>query len=258
MYKTCPKCQYKRKASDPEPANECPACHINFKIWMKQRFKQEKNVQPAFSPAQPPASFQPPQLCMEDRSYDSMRFYAQCFFWFILLIWGWQLMNTDYFYYSGSVRIDIIYPELNNGFIHSINLVFHEAGHIIFSPFGRFMAVLGGSLMQLLIPLAVMLTFLIKENNPFSAGVGLWWLGESFIDLAPYINDARAGQIPLLGGTTGADSPGYHDWTNILGDLGWLASDHQIADRFDNFGGFLMLLALAWMACILITRYKTP
>ena len=31
-------------------------------------------------------------------------------------------------------------------FMHSINLPFHEAGHLAFSPFGRFMMVLGGSL----------------------------------------------------------------------------------------------------------------
>src|SRR3954462_1087916 len=40
-----------------------------------------------------------------------------------------------------------------NSFVHLINLVFHESGHIIFSPFGEFMTVLGGSLMQILIPL---------------------------------------------------------------------------------------------------------
>ena len=28
--------------------------------------------------------------------------------------------------------------------LHLINLPFHEAGHIIFSPFGRFMTILGG------------------------------------------------------------------------------------------------------------------
>ena len=32
-----------------------------------------------------------------------------------------------------------------SSFLHLPDLVFHEAGHIIFSPFGRFMTVLGGS-----------------------------------------------------------------------------------------------------------------
>ena len=37
-------------------------------------------------------------------------------------------------------------------FLHLIDLVFHEAGHVIFAFFGRFIAVLGGSLNQVLIP----------------------------------------------------------------------------------------------------------
>ena len=44
-------------------------------------------------------------------------------------------------------------PEVIGGFLHLINLPFHEAGHIVFSPFGDFMTVLGGSLFQIIVPL---------------------------------------------------------------------------------------------------------
>jgi uncharacterized membrane protein len=37
-------------------------------------------------------------------------------------------------------------------FLHLIDLVFHEAGHVIFGLFGRFIAVIGGSLNQVLVP----------------------------------------------------------------------------------------------------------
>ena len=70
-------------------------------------------------------------------------------------------------------------------------------------------------------PAIVMLTFLWKKN-PFGASVGLWWLGQSFMDLTPYIDDALVQQLVLLGGRTGVDQPGYHDWNNILGDLNML------------------------------------
>ena len=40
--------------------------------------------------------------------------------------------------------------------------------------------------------------FLFREGNAFGAAVGLWWLGQSLMDLAPYINDARALALPLL------------------------------------------------------------
>jgi len=45
-------------------------------------------------------------------------------------------------------------------FIHGIDLVFHEAGHVIFGFFGEFLAVLGGSLTQVLMPLIATVAFL--------------------------------------------------------------------------------------------------
>ena len=40
-------------------------------------------------------------------------------------------------------------------FLDRVDLVFHEAGHLIFGFFGEFIGVLGGSLMQVLIPAIV-------------------------------------------------------------------------------------------------------
>jgi hypothetical protein len=34
-------------------------------------------------------------------------------------------------------------PALGDSFLHLINLVFHEAGHVVFAPFGSFMMALG-------------------------------------------------------------------------------------------------------------------
>ncbi len=38
--------------------------------------------------------------------------------------------------------------------IDGVNLVIHEAGHIIFMPFGEFMMIAGGSLFQVIMPAA--------------------------------------------------------------------------------------------------------
>ena len=46
-----------------------------------------------------------------------------------------------------------------DSFLHLPDLVFHEAGHMIFAPFGRFMTVLGGSLLQCLIPVIAAIAF---------------------------------------------------------------------------------------------------
>ncbi len=39
-------------------------------------------------------------------------------------------------------------PAIGESFLHLIHLVFHEAGHVVFMPFGRFLMVLGGGLFQ--------------------------------------------------------------------------------------------------------------
>ena len=85
-------------------------------------------------------------------------------------------------------------------FLHLINLPFHEAGHILFSPFGEFMTTLGGSLAQVLVPIVCAGAFLTTSWNPFGAAVMGWWAGENLLDVAIYINDARALQLTLIGG----------------------------------------------------------
>lgn len=161
----------------------------------------------------------------------------------VLLVWGFRLMTSS---------IDSNYVE--ESFLHLINLPFHEAGHLFFSPFGRFLQVLGGTLGQWLVPLAVLCAFVMK-GNPFGATVGLWWLGESFLDIAPYMNDARAGQLMLLGGVTGSEVEDYHDWEVLLTKLGWMQYDHLIARLTFAIGVVFMLLALAWGGYLLVQQY---
>ena len=139
--------------------------------------------------------------------------------------------------------------------MHNINLVFHEAGHVLFVPFGDFMMVLGGSLGQLMMPMVVLLTFLLRYHNPFGAAVSLWWFAQSCMDLAPYIGDARRGELLLLGGVTGMEAPGFHDWRNLLSRTGMLHHDHRIASVVDIAGETLMWVALAWAAVILYRQY---
>jgi hypothetical protein len=138
---------------------------------------------------------------------------------------------------------------VNSSFIHLPNLVFHEAGHILFSPFGRFMTVLGGSLTQVLIPLLCAGVFLWQARDPFGAAVASWWAGENLIDVAPYINDARDLQLVLLGGRTGAEVEG-HDWEYLLNAMGVAHRDHTIAAAVQAAGVLAMIAALVWGAAI--------
>ncbi len=115
------------------------------------------------------------------------------------------------------------------GFMHRVNLVFHEAGHLIFGVSGsRFVMIAGGILGQLLVPLILVLAFRFTNKEAFGAAVCLWWFGQSFVDCAPYINDARALDLQLLGGGTGREVEG-HDWEYLLTELDLLNKDIYIA-----------------------------
>jgi hypothetical protein len=164
-------------------------------------------------------------------------------FLFGLALWGLRLASQP-----------IISNAVGESFLHLINLPFHEAGHVFFTPFGRFIQILGGTLGQLIIPAIVIVTF-ICQRQPYAASVGLWWLGESFMDIAPYIDDARAGQLMLVGGVTGSEVEGYHDWEGILSRLGMTPYDHALAQVAFNIGVLIMLTALCWGGYLLWREY---
>ncbi len=136
---------------------------------------------------------------------------------------------------------------VGRSFMHLVNLPFHEAGHLLFRPFGRVMHSLGGSLGQIIMPLVCTLVLLVRTRDAFGASMALWWTGESVLDIAPYVNDAASMTLPLLGGNTGSSAPyGFHDWNFILNELGLLDKARAIAEVLEAAGKGLMVLALVW------------
>ena len=111
--------------------------------------------------------------------------------------------------------------------------------------------VLGGSLFQVLVPLVCGAVFLLRNREPFSAAVSLWWAGQSLMDLAPYIADARALRLPLLGGRTGAEVEG-HDWEYLLRATALLRHDVALGRLSFALGALAMIAALAWAALVLL------
>jgi len=137
--------------------------------------------------------------------------------------------------------------------LHLPDLVFHEAGHVVFGLFGRFMTVLGGSLFQILVPVICAIA-LLRQAQPFGAAVCVWWAGQNLVDVAPYIADARALQLVLLGGHTGAEVEG-HDWEFLLTELGWLHRDGTLGLAAFRIGIAVMLGAIAW-GTVLVVRNR--
>jgi len=167
--------------------------------------------------------------------------WARAALWAVLLAWG-------LWFITASIQAN----DAGRSLWHLVNLPFHEFGHLLFRPFGDWVASLGGTLGQLLMPAVCFGVLLLQTRDPFGASAALWWLGQSFIDIAPYINDARAGELPLLGGNVGRTAPyGFHDWEFILGERGLLAWDHRLAQASHTLGSLIILAALAWGALLL-------
>lgn len=109
-------------------------------------------------------------------------------------------------------------------FLDRVDLVFHEAGHVIFGLFGEFIGIVGGSLMQVLIP-AIVVGYFLTHRQPYSGAVTLLWVAQSLINVSVYAKDARARVLPLLGG----EDP-LNDWNYLLGRLDLLDWDHAIGN----------------------------
>jgi len=122
-------------------------------------------------------------------------------------------------------------------FLDYVNLVFHEAGHVFFGFLGEFIGILGGSLMQVLVP-AVAVGHFVWQGYLYSAAIALFWVGQSLFNVSVYVKDARARVLPLLG-----DDISAHDWHNILGRLGLLRWDQAIGNLVYGMG--LVVLAVS-------------
>ena len=116
--------------------------------------------------------------------------------------------------------------------------MFHEAGHVIFGFFGEFLAVLGGSLTQVLMPVIATVAFL-RTRQWASAAVTLVWTGQSLTDVAIYAADGQARALPLLAEGL------IHDWGYILGRLGLLQSTETVGRLLFALGALTMLAGLS-------------
>lgn len=126
-------------------------------------------------------------------------------------------------------------------FIQTVNLIFHEAGHVLLIWAGDFLHILGGTLFEITIPLFVAIYFWFKKQY-FSTFFSFWWLSTALNSVSIYAADARSRSLPLLGG----DSVG-HDWFNILTKLGLLSHDKLIANWLMFFSFFPLAVAIFFL-----------
>lgn len=135
--------------------------------------------------------------------------------------------------------------------LHLTVILFHEAGHLIFRPFGETMGVAGGTLGQLLVPL-VCVVALVRHGDNFGAALTLAWMAMSLIDASVYAYDAAEPVLPLIGGGTGADS--FHDFVYLFDEFGQLGRARGWARLMKGAGTLVLLAALGWATRLLVLQ----
>ena len=101
-------------------------------------------------------------------------------------------------------------------FLDYANLMIHEAGHPLFSPFGE--------------------TLMILAFCSF-------WFFENFLYIGTYMSDARTLALPLVGS-------GDHDWEILFTQWNLLLHDQQISHATRTFGWLGTLASLTWFTWI--------
>ncbi len=136
----------------------------------------------------------------------------------------------------------VVLLSINSGefifLLDHFNLLIHEGGHGIFSLFGSFIYTLGGTLMQIILPLLFVYYF-VSHRKIFGTQISLIWLGQNLMNISVYVADAKERSLPLLGG-----NKVYHDWHFILGRTGLLEHDNLIGILFYLTGIVFFIIAL--------------
>ena len=130
---------------------------------------------------------------------------------------------------------------LSGSFLDLVDLPIHEFGHILFSPFGQFISVAGGSFFQVLMP-AIFVGYFWWNEKYYSAAIVFFWVGQSILNVFVYAGDAVVMQIVLLGGLTGSEGS-FHDWNYLLTDTGLLNSTKTVAGLIRLLGTLCIITA---------------
>ena len=218
LEKLCIKCGYQRKPGDTAPETECPHCGAIY-----AKVEGALRGEPLHYASEPE---------LEDGFWQSLR--GQIENWCQGRIWYGRALLLLWLAWIGIEHLrDPLYTSLFGG----LNLGIHEAGHLVFRFDGEFLAVAGGTILQLAAPLGAAVMFL-RQPDFFALSVCGAWLATNFYNVATYLADARAMELPLV--SIGGSSDVIHDWHYMLSHLHLLAWD----TRFASFTRLIAFLAM--------------
>ena len=250
MFTLCPKCGHSPMPADQALPAACPACGVILSKVAQTKQAAFDDFDKAVVQVRPTsrgmgfdASSIKHYLLETPEQVDPLKFWFQVVLLAWFAVWGVTLIAQDY--RTG---------ELGASFIHRPLLIFHEAGHVVFRPLGEWMMVLGGTLGQIIMPAILGGALLIKNRDPFGASIGLWLVGVSLLDIAPYMYDALHPQLMLLSGRTGEE--GGHDWIYLFSSMGLLPKSQIIGALCHKLGALTVLIAIGWGVRVLRLQHR--
>jgi hypothetical protein len=132
--------------------------------------------------------------------------------------------------------------------LDNANLMIHEAGHPLFgilgggaeTGFGHTLMVLGGTLLELIVPLACAAYFFFRRESTGTAFCAFWFF-ENFLYIGTYMGDARTSALLLVGS-------GDSDWEVLFTQWNLMLHDTQIAHAARTLGWIGMFGSVSWFA----------
>jgi hypothetical protein len=145
---------------------------------------------------------------------------------------AWLVLYVLFLFYAWFNAPNFLFPDF-------VNLMIHEAGHPLFSFFGNTLMLLGGTLLELIVPAACAIYFFF-QRQPYGVAFSSFWFFENFLYIGTYMADARMDSLPLVGSETS-------DWLLLFGQWDLLLYDQKIGHTFRFLGWLGMLATIVWL-----------
>ena len=176
-----------------------------------------------------------------------------------ILVYGLVLLHL----WLAKVVLSLSWDPASGSLIDTALMPIHEGGHTLFAFFGTFLAVLGGSLLQWLVPLFLVVGF-VRQRDLYAICAGIVVFGVSLNSTYVYMDSAfHLEKYPDMVFVTLGDAQqeATHDWQYLFGSLGmYHSSDAVVALMRVLSLGMLWCgwLAGAWVLGQCIVRRWMP
>lgn len=146
---------------------------------------------------------------------------------------AWLVVYAFFLLYAWRDTSGFLFPDF-------VNLMIHEAGHVLFSWAGHTIMLLGGTLAELIVPLVCAVGFLFQRQI-YGFAFSVLWFFENFLYIGAYMADARTSALPLV-------NSDESDWTLLFTQWNVILYDQKIGNWFRLMGWLGMLAIIGWLA----------